>query len=150
MDAKYSAFDLARYVLKKSIDDEHLISNLQLQKALYRIQVSFLKEKGRRAFPEPIEVSVGCPYVPKLYDHYCIYGGRTIPWIPDAQDVISINKKDKALIDGIIEEEEKLDPWESPWEDYKEKGAVTEVYNKGKGEGEEITIETIKKYLRKR
>lgn len=55
MDTEYSAFDLARYVLKKCIDENHPVCNLQLQKILYYIQECFLKEKDRKAFPEPIE-----------------------------------------------------------------------------------------------
>ena len=71
---EYSAFDLARYVLKKCIDEDHPISNLQLQKILYYIQECFLKEKDRKAFSEPIEAWQFGPVIPKVYDEYCIYG----------------------------------------------------------------------------
>ena len=84
---EYSAFDLARYVLKKCIDEDHPISNLQLQKILYYIQESFLRENNRKAFSEPIEAWQYGPVVPKVYDKYCIYGGKTIVWIPEAPDV---------------------------------------------------------------
>lgn len=150
MDVKYSAFDLARYVLKKCIDENHPISNLQLQKILYYIQECFLKEKDRKAFPEPIEAWQFGPVVPKVYDEYRIYGGRTIVWILDASDNVSIDKEDKVLIDGIVEEKRELDPWNMVQETHKEGGAWAKIYDKGRGAYKVIPIETIKDYLRKR
>ena len=147
---EYSAFDLARYILKKCIDEDHPISNLQLQKILYYIQECFLKEKDRKAFPERIEAWQFGPVIPKVYDEYRIYGGRTIVWILDAPDNVSIDKEDKVLIDGIVEEKRKLDPWEMVQETHKEGGAWAKIYDKGKGAYKEIPIETIKDYLGKR
>jgi uncharacterized phage-associated protein len=147
---EYSAFDLARYVLKKCIDEDHPISNLQLQKILYYIQECFLKEKDRKAFSEPIEAWQFGPVIPKVYDEYCIYGSKTIAWIPDASDIVLKDEEDKALIDGIVEEKRNLDPWEIVQETHKEGGAWAKIYDKGKGAYKEIPIETIKDYLGKR
>ena len=46
---KYSALDLAKYILQKCIDDSRPISNLQLQKILYYVQGEFLKEDSWRS-----------------------------------------------------------------------------------------------------
>lgn len=150
MDREYSAFDLARYVLKKCIDDEKVICNLQLQKILYCIQECFLREKGHEAFPESIEAWQFGPVVPKVYDHYRIYGGRTIVWVPeDERNIIFEDEKDKALIDEIVEEERNIDPWDTVQLTKKELGAWAEVYDNGNGAYKEIPIETIKKHLQK-
>lgn len=146
---EYSAFDLARYVLKKCIDDNRPIANLQLQKILYCIQESFLKEKGHRAFSDKL-VACSCgAYVPKIYTEYGVHGVDTIVWIPDEPDIISIDDKDKALIDGIVEEEMKLTLSQSMDKTWREGGLWREVYDKSKGEGKEITVEMIKEYLQK-
>ncbi len=147
---EYSAFDLARYVLKKCIDEDHPISNLQLQKILYYIQECFLKEKDRKAFSEPIEAWQFGPVVPKVYDEYRIYGGRTIVWILDAPDNVSIDKEDKVLIDGIVEEKRNLDPWEMVQETHKEGGAWAKIYDDGRGAYKEIPTEMIRKCPQKR
>ena len=41
----YVALDLSKYIISKCVRDGHPISNLQLQKILYYIQVYFLKQK---------------------------------------------------------------------------------------------------------
>lgn len=147
---EYSAFDLARYILKKCIDENRVIANLQLQKILYCIQESFLKEKGHKAFSEPIEAWQFGPVVPEIYDHYRIYGCKTIVWIPeDERNIILKDEKDKALIDGIVEEKRNIDPWDTVQLTKKELGAWAEVYDNGNGAYKEIPIETIKKYLQK-
>lgn len=148
---EYSAFDLARYVLKKCIDDENVICNLQLQKVLYCIQECFLREKGHEAFPESIEAWQFGPVVPKVYDHYRIYGCKSIVWIPeDERNTILEDEKDKALIDEIVEKERNIDPWDTVQLTKKELGAWAEVYADGRGAYKEIPIETIKKHLPKR
>jgi uncharacterized phage-associated protein len=147
---EYSAFDLARYVLKKCIDEDHYISNVQLQKILYCIQESFLREKHRKAFSEPIEAWQYGPVVPKVYDKYCIYGGRTIVWIPNDPDIVLKDEKDKALIDKIVEEKREVDPWETVQKTFKEGGAWAKVYDNGKGAYKEIPVKIMKDYLGKR
>ena len=150
MDREYSAFNLARYILKKCIDDENVICNLQLQKILYCIQECFLREKNCKAFPEPIEAWQFGPVVPRVYDYYRIYGGRTIVWMPeDERNIILENEKDKALIDEIVEEKRNIDPWDTIQLTKKELGAWVEVYDNGNGAYKEIPIETIKKHLEK-
>lgn len=147
---EYSAFDLARYILKKCIDDENVICNFQLQRILYYIQECFLREKGHEAFPESIEAWQYGPVVPEVYDHYCLYGGQTIVWMPeDERNIILEDEKDKALIDEIVEKGRNIDPWDTIYLTKKELGAWVEVYDNGKGKGKEITVEMIKEYLRK-
>ena len=146
---EYSAFDLARYVLKKCIDENYGIANLQLQNILYRIQEGFLKEKGHKAFSDKL-VACSCgACAPKVYTEYGVHGVDTIVWIPDKPDIISVDDKDKALIDGIVEEEMKLTLSQSMDKTWREGGLWREVYDKGKGEGKEITVEMIKEYLQK-
>ena len=147
---EYSAFDLARYVLKKCIDEDHPISNLQLHKILYYIQKCFLREKKCRAFSEPVEAWQFGPVVPEVYDEYRIYGGRTIVWIPDAHDNVAWkDEKDKKLIDNIVEEKRKLDPWDMVQETHKEGGVWAKIYAGGEGAYHEIPVEMLREEAEK-
>lgn len=146
MDAKYSAFDLARYILKKCIDENCVIVNLQLQNILYHIQGSFITEKGCRAFSEVIEAWQLGPVVPEVYDEYRIHGGKTIVWMPKEDRAFRLDEKDKKMIDGIIETKRLIDPWDTSHSERDEVWRM--VYDNGRGAYKEIPVELIEeKYM---
>ena len=147
MSKEYKALDLAKYIVQKCIDDDCPISHLQLQKILYFIQEAFLRN-GHPAFPDPIEAWQFGSVVPIVYNKYRIYGGKTIVWIPDTFKDVSW--EDMELINGIVHEKRKLDPWEMVQETHRDGGAWAETYDEGKGRHKEIPIETIKKFLQKK
>ena len=47
--------DLALYIVNKCVNEGCLVTNLQLQKVLYYIQVEFLQKKGVLIFEDSIE-----------------------------------------------------------------------------------------------
>ena len=76
----YTAIDLSKYIVLKCIQDEHPISNLQLQKILYYIQKDFLS-RDDLAFSDSIEAWQFGPVVPNVYYYYCGYGAMPISLI---------------------------------------------------------------------
>lgn len=136
----YRAIDLAKYVVKKCINDKCPISNLQLQKILYYIQRDFLKEKNTPAFNDVIEAWQFGPVVPNVYYEYCSFGSRPISW---SLDDYEIEKNDQNIINPIIEAKRSLKPWDLVAETHNPEGAWFEIYENGKGIHKEIPNQLI-------
>lgn len=136
----YTAINLSKYIVTKCIDDNHPISNLQLQKILYYIQKDFL---GRDdiAFSDNIEAWQFGPVVPNVYYHYC--GNGAMP-ISSNYEKFELEAKDKTGIDNIVESKRILDPWIMVAETHKANGAWDQIYQKGLGNHKVIPIDLIK------
>ena len=102
----YSAIDIAKYAITYCMTMGTPISNLQLQKILYYLQVYYLK-KGYSLFREEIYAWQHGPVVPEVYYMFCGYGASKI------QNVYSVDVMagDTAYIDPIIERLRMIDPW---------------------------------------
>ena len=106
---KVTALELADYVLYKSVQDKRLISNLQLQKILYYIQVKCLQE-GFVAFEDKVEAWTHGPVVPIVYDKWKSYGAMTIAWY--FFDKITVCPKIKEIADKMLETLRELNVWD--------------------------------------
>lgn len=140
------ALDLAKYIVNKCIKDECPISNLQLQKILYCIQIDFLK-RGNRIFYADFEARAFGVMIPEVYYHYCGYGVMPITMSFDENwcEIIQ-NKEDKKAIDNIIEDKRQLSLFD--WCDLiqKENGAWDRIYQNGIGDGSIISTDLMLKY----
>jgi len=125
----YEAINLSQYIVSKCVDDNCPISNLQLQKILYYIQKTFLQQKNSAAFSDEIEAWQFGPVVPNVYYHYCGYGAMPILL---SHENYNIKSEDEAIINPIVEEKRKLNPWTMVEETHKENGAWAQTYEKGK------------------
>lgn len=84
---KYSALDVARYVINYSWELGQPISNLKLQKLLYFIQAEFLANTDTGAcFGDEIEAWAFGPVIPSVYHEFKRYGSAIIPMIKDYLD----------------------------------------------------------------
>ncbi|MCD7957025.1 MAG: DUF4065 domain-containing protein [Lachnospiraceae bacterium] len=137
----YAALDLSKYIICKCIKDNHPISNLQLQKILYYIQKEFLKHDSC-AFSDEIEAWQFGPVVPVVYYYYCGFGSMTIT---SSYDDYVIQPGDSIIVNQIVEEKRKLDPWTLVAETHKPEGAWAQIYQNGKGSHKIIPVELIKK-----
>ena len=137
----YTAIDLSKYIVLKCIQDEHPISNLQLQKILYYIQKDFLS-RDDLAFSDSIEAWQFGPVVPNVYYYYCGYGAMPISSI---HEIYEVDSEDKSIIDAIVEEKRRLDPWTMVAETHKENGAWDQIYKNGLGNHQIIPTDLIKK-----
>lgn len=81
------ALDLAGYVVKYGIDNSVPVTNLQLQKILYFLQIRSLQEDADAPVIEHpnFEAWKFGPVIKKVYDKFCLSGGLQIIFYP--QDV---------------------------------------------------------------
>lgn len=97
---EYSVQNVARYVVEYCINKKSPISNLQLQKILYYIQVYFLvNENGRKCFSEDILRWEYGPVVREAYNAFRKYSASPINEVPKIERYYVANGK------FIIEEE---------------------------------------------
>lgn len=139
----YPAIELAKYIVKKCSNENEPISNLQLQKILYYIQRDYLKS-GSVAFSDKIEAWQFGPVVPNVYYHFCSYGSMPISRNYKNKN-IEIDVEDAAIIDTIVEEKRRLEPWDLVNDTHKKGGAWDLIYENGKGNHKEIPLELIRK-----
>lgn len=136
-----TALNISKYIVSKCIKDGEPISNLQLQKILYYIQREFLKKNDDIAFDDVIEAWQFGPVVPDIYYHYCGYGAMPIT---SPVESCKLPKKYTSIIDPIVEEKRKLEPWTLVNETHKKGHAWDKTYKNGKGNKMPIKIELIK------
>lgn len=144
---KYTAEDIASYVIRKCTLDNCAISNLQLQKILYYLQEEFFKEKRIALFTDEIEAWQFGPVVEMVYRKYCGYG--SFPIYEKEKPLQEITLKDRSLIDKVVEEKRRIKSWDlvemthepgTPWD---------QTYRKGVGERDIIQKEMIAEYAGK-
>ena len=75
---KCTARDVANYIVKECSDHDLSITNLQLQKILYYIQVHFLQKENRALFSDDIEAWQLGPVVRDVYDQYSTFGSMDL------------------------------------------------------------------------
>ncbi len=136
------ALDVAKYILNKCTNDNHPISNLQLQKILYYIQHDFLVRNNKPLFDDDFEAWKFGPAIPVVYYRYCGAGGMKL----NETYNISLNffNKDKIKLDKIIEDKRKLDPWTMVRQTHAEGKAWDIVFKDGAGFREIINKQDIK------
>lgn len=80
-EAKYSALDIARFVINYSQEIHSPVTNLKLQKLLYFIQAFFLTKQDRPCFTDEIEAWSLGPVVPSVYHEFKSFGAWQLPYI---------------------------------------------------------------------
>lgn len=142
--SKYSALDVAKYIVSKCTTDGMPISNLQLQKILYYIQTEFLKTSSALFYDEFEAWQFG-PVVPEVYYQYCGFGAIPINMSYDIK-LEQLGNRDLKIIDSIVEKKRVKNPWELVDETHKPGGAWDRTYHERGGTRHIISIEDIKKY----
>lgn len=137
-----SAVELAKYIVTKCYKDGEPISNLQLQKILYYIQKDFLL-RGDRAFYDELEAWQFGPVVPNVYYTFCGFGAMPIAMSYKQSDFF---KDDYYLsvVNAIVNEKRRLDPWELVDDTHKKGGAWDRIYAGGEGNHHVIPVDLIK------
>lgn len=74
----YDVYEVAAYVINKSIELDKPITNLKLQKILYYIQAGFLVKSNEPCFDSRIEAWRHGPVVPEIYQEFRSYGAEEI------------------------------------------------------------------------
>lgn len=109
---RYKAMDIARYIVNKCVEDNRPVSNLQLQKILYYVQINFMRLLSEPAFDDEIEAWQYGPVVPEVYYEFADCGGTDIyRTYPGVQNLFR-NNNEKQIVDKVITLCLRLNPWE--------------------------------------
>ncbi len=124
------AESVANYIIAYGMEIGHPVSNLQLQKILYYVQVHFLKTTGIPFFKDEIEAWQFGPVIPSVYYRYAVFGPAPITIFEDP--AIDLNRRERSDLNGIIREKSVLSSWDmvrdthqegKPWQKYYEPDA---------------------------
>ena len=116
------ALDIAQHIIDFCCKEGQPISNLQLQKILYYVQLNFLV-RGQTLFDDDFIAMDFGPAILEVYNLYCGFGGSKI--IIHFPQEIDLPERIKAEIDPIIRTKRVLEPWSinekllrknGPWE----------------------------------
>lgn len=140
-----TAYDVSKYIITKCSQELKPVSNLQLQKVLYFIQVAFLQKLGKPCFEDDFEAWMYGPVIPSIYSIYCGAGASDILFIYEGIDDLFVNDE-RALVDSIIEVKRSLGPWALVNETHEIGKAWSQVYHGGKGNRSIIPKRLIKHY----
>ena len=136
--------DLALYIVNKCMNEGCPVTNLQLQKILYYIQVEFLKKKGVLIFEDSIEAWKFGPVIPRVYFAYSHFGA--MPIYCDSNSAIdNISIHDKALIDSVTNSKKDLPPWALVTDTHMPGKAWSRAYTQN-GSGSVISTDDMRKY----
>ena len=139
----YDVFDIANYFLfKAQADEQELLSNMKLQKLVYYAQGLHLVVFDKPLFNDSIEAWTYGPVVPRLYHEYKKFDKGGIP----PYDGFDPSKIDKVTQDFLDEVYTVFGQFSAI--------RLMEISHSDKcwkeaGMGNEITIESMKKDLRK-
>lgn len=120
---KYAAQDIARYVVSECYKSGNPISNLQLQKMLYFLQIIHLDTTGELLFDDEFYAWPYGPVIPHVYREYSPFGSRPIRYGRGSMAFLSA--EDKSFVDAGIRVLRKKSPWDlvsvshavgSPWD----------------------------------
>lgn len=159
--ARYSATDVARYMVNLCIEEKSPVSNLQVQKILYFCQQEYYVKTGTPLFDDDFEAWRYGPVVPSVYRTYSVYGGSPI-WKAaeykefdffrnDSVPVAPLSGKERKSVVETVEKWACLPSWEIVNRSHVEGGAWDIVYNKngvpGSGLHEVIPLSVIRETL---
>ena len=102
----YNAIEVAKFVISYCTSMETPVSNLQLQKILYYLQVFFLRN-GFPLFNEDFYAWQHGPVVPEVYYMFSGYGASKIQNLYSTE----IDQATQAAMLPIIEQLRLIDPW---------------------------------------
>lgn len=141
---KYTARDVANYIVKECSDHDLSITNLQLQKILYYIQVHFLQNENRALFSDDIEAWQFGPVVRDVYDQYSTFGSMDLYEIetPD----VDLTEDEQRVIMDITRKKLKLRTWQLVEETHEEGRAWARIYKDGIGNRHVIDKKELANY----
>lgn len=146
MSRKYSAIDLANYVIRYANENNKPITNLYLQKILYYIQANELVITGEPIFNERIMAWKYGPVIEEVYYVFSPFGSSVINSERIIGETIDIEENVKLRINDIIEDKMKKPAWklvndthiEDPWRN---------ITNNGQNLNIEITVDSIRRFF---
>lgn len=141
----YSALDIAKYIIDYSNRRDTPVSNLQLQKILYYIQMNFYRRLNKPAFNEDIEAWKYGPVVSSVYNVYCMYGASDICLMyPEVRKIFS--GRESEIANWVIRACIAVGAWELVEKSHIKDGPWDKTYKGGLGDKKVIPKEEIIAY----
>lgn len=132
-----NAMFYARQVIKYCQENNHKITNLQLQKILYFLQAQSLRFYNEPLFEDDFEAFQHGAIIYEVYNNYNHYGASAIA--DDITDKLELSDKQKALIEKCM----NLAPFKLVDINTQVGGAWYKTFNNGAGIGEIISKKHI-------
>lgn len=125
----YNVMDIADYIVERCANAGRPVTNLQLQKILYYVQLNFIRTFSKCAFEDDILALRHGPAVKEVYHKYSVWGRHEIvPRVPQAAKETFL-EKDRELIDRVTDACVLLDPWELVERSHKAGGPWQQSFN---------------------
>lgn len=135
------AMNVAKYIVTKCMNDGVPINNTQLQKILYVVQLTFLRERDESLFAENFEAWRLGPVIPDVYYDFCGWGAMKICHKYEF-DEIAANKR--ATIDPVVAIYRTFNAGTLVQITRCDGGAWRKVYGKGEGLRAKIPLKLMK------
>lgn len=139
---KYTAKDIAHYIVNKCIDDHEPISNLQLQKILYLVQEHYIGTNKTPLFDDNFVAWKYGPVIESVYREFSSNGGEKITQRCSEVELDCEVEKD---ILPTIKENRSAYPWELVKKLHQKGHAWDTTFNNGEGYGDVIPLSLIEK-----
>ncbi|MBY6838678.1 Panacea domain-containing protein [Clostridium botulinum] len=113
----YSAWEISKYIVQKSIDINKPIDNLKLQKLLFYCQLEYIKRNKELLFEDDIQFSAYGSFIPSVYYNLNCNGVNDL-YLSDLiekdelETVIEIDTETKRIIDEIIQKYKDSLTWD--------------------------------------
>lgn len=134
-NVRYTAMQVARYIVDKCTADRRPISNLQLQKILYFVQCEHMVQTGSPLFDDEFSAWQHGPVIPEVYRAYSLWGANLIM---ENYDDAGMDVMTRGIIDPVIEELRNVSPWALVDETHKDGSPWSQTYDNGRGLGDPI------------
>lgn len=125
------ALTLAQYIINKSLQEKEPISNLQLQKILYFLQVQYYHFSREFLILDDFYAWQYGPVIPDVYYKYCNHGGFKILSESNTDDDIELEIA--SFVDREIKPLRQLSPWDLVEKTHQKGGAWDQTYQNGEG-----------------
>ncbi|MCM1284139.1 MAG: DUF4065 domain-containing protein [Roseburia sp.] len=122
----YEGIEVAKFVISFCAESETPVSNLQLQKILYFLQVYFIKME-RYLFQEDFYAWQYGPVIPEIYFMFAGYGASKI----NSRYNTFLEKEDKDIIEPLIQKLIEYSSWELVAMTHREGGPWDRVLKNG-------------------
>lgn len=132
----YHAIQIAHFIIDYCSNISRPVSNLELQKIMYFLQMVFMRENnGNELIIDDFCAWKYGPVIPSVYSLYSGYGGNLISNFYNCSDIDSYTAQ---FMQPLIERLESKGPWELVDLTHKAGTPWHQIFNNGLGNGSVI------------